>query len=94
MLTVAQIEEITAQETHALIGFVLLLLLALYFPGNLFYLADVYLALFAIEVLKEFSWDMNHEKGATYLGGAVDFAFYYVGAVIAAILLWATHKPF
>ena len=92
-LTLHQLYEICAQETHALIGAFLFYLLSAYFPGSLLAVGVTYGGLAAIEAFKEFWWDVRDEPGETYASGAVDFSFYYVGALAAFLGLVLTHRP-
>lgn len=92
-LTPAQIGQITAAETHGLIGGFVFYLLSVYFPGSLWAVGVAYGGLFVVELWKEGSWDMAHEVGATYAGGLLDGAIYYVGAGIALVALILTHRP-
>jgi hypothetical protein len=91
-LTLHQLYEICAQETHALIGAFLFYLMAFYLPGNLLVVGVVFGVLAVIETFKEFWWDIRNEPGETYLSGAIDFSFYYVGALAGFIGLMVTHR--
>lgn len=92
-LTLHQLYEICAQEVHALVGALLFYLLSAYFPRDLEAVGIAYGGLAVVEALKEFYWDVRNEPGETYASGAVDFSFYYVGALAAFFALVLTHKP-
>lgn len=92
-LTPAQLGRITAAETHALIGAFLLYILSAYYPGSLLAVGVAYGGLFAVELVKEYWWDVANEQGATYASGTVDLLTYYLGAGIALIALLLTHRP-
>ena len=92
-LTPAQVGTVTAIETHALIGALLVVLVALYAPGNLLWLTVALVGLLAVEVWKEYSFDVSSEAGQTYLSGTFDLLEYYLGAGIAWVALFLTHRP-
>jgi hypothetical protein len=87
-LTEAGLANLTAQLVHVLVTVLLVLLVAIVFPGNVYAVWGSLIALLAVAYWKEAFWDPSHETNQPFWDqGAMDFAFYLVGAVIAGFVL-------
>ena len=88
-LTLQQLYDIVAQETHAAIGFGYVLSLYLFLPAYLW----VGIAILLVVVfIKEWQIDPRIETDQPWLwAGVEDLLFYPVGMAPAVLLLFATH---
>lgn len=91
-LSPGQLAWVTAQETHALIGILVVLLAALASPGNLAAVVIAAGGLIVITAWKEVFWDPAHETDQPFFWeGAQDFAFYLIGLGGGLLLLGLLH---
>ncbi len=73
-------------------GFALVIIATLYFPGNLWALVLGIVGLTVYLLLKEILADPRTEGNPFLWNGVTDMAFHYVGVGVTLFALFLTHK--